>query len=386
VAAETFLRANGDLTGPFEGPVRDTHERLFEAGVRIYRHGGGEPLPDVVNRLKESAQAGLGTSARVVSLNYGLTGQPKYHGGPASEPRLPSAPVALPREWGGDRPVVLVVLDTGLADPQHLGAPVSVVTDLDDVDGLVPDGDPPGSPLAAEAGHGTFIAGIVDRMAQGTVRIAVERVLNPDGWGHDADIAEALLRIPEKYPTAEVVSMSFGAYTDDDTSGPLGLDTAITLLRDHVALVASAGNDAEPLRPCWPAAHPDVVGVASVRRDAGGFVPSEFSNSGPSADVCTIGEDLISVYVKGEFEVSDDLPLVPFTDYAVWSGTSFAAPVVAAEIARRTVADQVDGLHAWESLAFDLPPAPAAGTPLAGFGPVYDPLAFVGIDPTSPVP
>jgi hypothetical protein len=61
-----------------------------------------------------------------------------------------------------------------------------------------------------------------------------------------------------------------------------------------------------------------------------------WTNRGPWVDVCTQGVGLLSTYVMGRFPTgpgqAEDFTGHP---WARWSGTSFAAPLVAAEIARR---------------------------------------------------
>jgi len=67
----------------------------------------------------------------------------------------------------------------------------------------------------------------------------------------------------------------------------------------------------------------------------GAQVPADFTNHGAWVDVCAPGVMLRSSYVKGTWQASDGARV--FERGARWSGTSFAAPLVAAEIARRQV-------------------------------------------------
>ena len=65
---------------------------------------------------------------------------------------------------------------------------------------------------------------------------------------------------------------------------------------------------------------------------------SEFSNFGVSADVYALGRNLVNAFPDGRFVCNEtpdkDDVRVFSTGMARWSGTSFAAPVVAGLIAR----------------------------------------------------
>ncbi|MGI9596141.1 MAG: S8 family serine peptidase, partial [Acidimicrobiales bacterium] len=107
---------------------------------------------------------------------------------------------------------------------------------------------------------------------------------------------------------------------------------------DGWLVVASAGNDAS-CRRTWPAALKDVVSVAAV----GPHGPAWFSNFGPWVDACAPGVDIVSQYPKPDeslnaLEGCEDLTAKDYdTGWATWSGTSFAAPVVAARLATHLI-------------------------------------------------
>jgi subtilisin family serine protease len=230
----------------------------------------------------------------------------------------------------------------------------------DDLDTLYENGNPPA--LRVLAGHGTFIAGLVRLVAPDLV-LSPYAVLDPDGIGNDVDVARALLHVASRPVSVPVVSMSLGAYTFDDAAPP-ALQHVVDQLPRTTVVVASAGNDGVS-RPFVPAALARVVAVAAFD-DLGGVVrPAAWSNFGPWVDVCAPGVGLVSTYVPGSYETSPGVTEtfdVPWPA-ARWSGTSFASPLVAAEIARRVREDADTGTlpsgpltadQAWRDLQAEL--------------------------------
>ncbi|MFC7649354.1 S8/S53 family peptidase [Streptosporangium lutulentum] len=113
----------------------------------------------------------------------------------------------------------------------------------------VPDTDGDGE-LDVQAGHGTFIAGLVLRSAPGA-RVRPLRVLDGRGIGDEAGLLRVLARVRGERP--QVLNLSFGGHTFDDRPSPL-VETALAELTGTV-VVACAGNTASD-RPFWPRPHP----------------------------------------------------------------------------------------------------------------------------------
>lgn len=197
------------------------------------------------------------------------------------------------------------------------------------------DGDPEpnsGPTLGPYAGHGTFIAGVLRCLAP-AAEVFVERFLGGTGAIRESDMVlqlrETLLREPH------LINLSAGAVTR--LHRPL-LSFELFWEQDlretkNCLLVAAAGNDATS-DPFWPAAFEWALGVGSLDRD--GRV-SSFSNYGVSADVYALGRNLVNAYPDGTYvcrETPDRDDVRVFeTGLARWSGTSFAAPVVAGLVA-----------------------------------------------------
>lgn len=262
-------------------------------------------------------------------------------GGPGAGPEANPAPsrstvaTGRPPEHaapGDPRECRVTVLDTGLASERFRPQGVAAThgggaTDEPDVDD--------NGVLDAAAGHATFIAAIVEGVAPG-VQVDVRQVLSTHGDASDHDVAVALWQIfdlGENRP--HVLNLSFAGYSDDDTA-PLAIREPLAALAGAgVVLVASAGNDAT-CRPAWPASVDRVIAVGAI--GPGG--PAWFTNHGPWVRACAPGVDVLSRFFVApgdrlsEAEQADVEALGDIVDWATWSGTSFAAPIVAGVLAR----------------------------------------------------
>jgi subtilisin family serine protease len=242
------------------------------------------------------------------------------------------------------------VLDTGYAvsvRKLHATLAARLRPDPDDVDVLDTDGD---HILDFEAAHGTFICGLAHRLAP-LLRIDPERVLDPRGWGDDLTVAIGMAQ--QRSP---VVNCSFGGYTEDDRA-PLALQEALRALGRNVVVVAAAGNNASD-RPFWPAAFKRVIAVAALDTTVTPHRPARFSNYGWWVDVCAPGVDLQSAYVNGVWQLDPAHEAMTFAGWATWSGTSFAAPLVAATIAAKAVESGQPARQVAAALVAALGPVP----------------------------
>lgn len=260
----------------------------------------------------------------------------------SARPAKPPASPAADALRGG--PVRVAILDTGWAAdfaPQGLPNASIIVHGGDEPDEV---GDDHLDPVA---GHGTFIAGVIEQAAPGC-ELELFRVLSTFGDGSEADIAAVLTRLADR-PDDErphLVNLSFGGYS------PIGMDALDdAIARLHGAgsvVVASAGNEATCL-PLYPAILPDVVSVAALDHD-GDAAP--FTNYGPWVRACALGADVVSAFFEGYDGAEPPVDGVDpdrFDGWAIWSGTSFAAPRVLAALAReigdgRTPHEAVDHL------------------------------------------
>jgi hypothetical protein len=161
------------------------------------------------------------------------------------------------------------------------------------------------TPLPNDFGHGTMVAGLIHLVAP-KAKIMPLKAFSADGSGDEANIIRAIYFAADN--GANIINMSFGFGTISDA-----LMKAINYAsRKGVICIASVGNDSQT-DLVYPAAFGNVIGVASV--DAQNAA-SSFTNRGP---------DLVTIAAPGENLVTT----FPGDQYAVASGTSFSAPLIA---------------------------------------------------------
>ena len=288
-----------------------------------------------------------------------LYGDPLGYGVKLTGPQMNTAqPVADPkpaaRRWNQARGAPAVfILDSGLAgagttgvpgqrpdllkqNASNLGVkqsgwgalsakPAGYTADAGDD---LPDSAPEDKALDPIAGHGTFIAGVIELLAPGR-QMEVIKVFEIEGDVDVAKIAWCLDQLVANDKT--LINLSFGGYAPSEM---FTLRGAIRNVQAKGAVVvASAGNDGT-WRRAYPACLPGVIGVGAL----GPFGPALFTNYGPWVRACAPGTEIVSSF----FQIWDGpLPgpstkIDPdrFRGWARWSGTSFAAPVVVAALAR----------------------------------------------------
>lgn len=301
-------------------PGEAEDEALGELGIERWHLDARSDVAGVIRRVREAVPGGVDLLPNTV-----LSWQPYWHGGPGSVPRVTQDPAPQPPAsvTGKGAGVRVAVLDTGIVGDwaSNPWFDTRVTAGPGDAEALDADVD---DVLDAQAGHGTFIAAVVAREAPDAA-IRTLRVMSSHGLVSDVQAAAGILAVRDH----DVLSLSFGGYTMDDRA-PLAVQQALAHVRRESAVVAAAGN-AGADRPFWPAAFKTVVAVGA--HDGGD--PAEracFSNFGWWVDCCALGVDVHSVFVT--FDVWPAGPgKEDFAGHALWSGTSFAAPLVAGRIA-----------------------------------------------------
>jgi hypothetical protein len=227
------------------------------------------------------------------------------------------------------------------------------------------DGPAAGDPLLGElneaTGHGTFIAGIVRQAAPDSQVLSI-RIMHSDDVVYEGDLICALALLADRIAAAEdggmaamvdVVSLSLGYFDESaaDDAYTSGLWLVIQVLLDlGVTVVAAAGNYSTT-RPFYPAAfslRPSPVPVISVGALNPNGSRALFSDGGRWVRAWAAGAAVVSCYpddVNGSLAppVLVDRPAVREAldpddfrgGFAAWSGTSFAAPLIAAKLVAR---------------------------------------------------
>jgi hypothetical protein len=348
VVAEDLQRVQEALKGL---GITLEHDDAGKLGVVRTRLDFGQnqrlAVPDVLARVRAAEQerndaAGRKQPPLRVGPNHYLSGEPEYEGGPSgpakptqpeyeggpSGPAQPTGGGAINLEsilhrlgLGNGKGVRVTVIDTGYTRGPHPEMDQHVTsTGTPALDAQPKDGQ-----IDYEAGHGTFVTWLVHRAAP-LAHVDVVEALGPAGYGTEHDIAQAIL----DHADSDVINLSLGGYTDGDHA-PWSLDAALQKVSPKTAIVAAAGNNGAS-RPMWPAAFKRVVAVGAVGHDGR---RAEFSNFGWWVDVCTGGVDIFGAFPRYP-DPPDPQAVPPFFDgWAIWNGTSFAAPKVAGEIAAR---------------------------------------------------
>lgn len=320
-----------------------------------------------------------GTDMPIVSYMFPGSGgrQPVAYVGPRPHRRSD-------KEIKGRRPVV-AVLDTGCGTHPWLDGVVKTDVKLDGTaigyfddqtnPEIYPDQvGPLDGAIDPYSGHGTFICGLIHQACPDADIIAW-RVVDSAGPIRESALIQALTDIltlverhaadPKTGQAIDVLNLSLGYYheTPEDT---LVDPTVWEIMRRFGAagttVVCSAGNDATA-RPMFPAAFapwadgkgpippdPSAIPIVSVGAlNPSGASDALFSNAGPWVRVYDYGAAVVST-LPIDFEggllptarseayqrVRESIDPDNYTGgFAVWSGTSFAAPLFAGRLAHR---------------------------------------------------
>jgi subtilisin family serine protease len=157
-------------------------------------------------------------------------------------------------------------------------------------------------------GHGTMVAGLVYRFAP-QARLLPVKVLDSDGQGRLWDTLKGLYYAVDH--GARVINTSWSTYQES----PVLKQALSDCWTSGVIVASSAGND-NLNGQTYPGGYPYALTVAALNADN---TKAYFSNYGVGTELAAPGVGLVSLgYIGGT---------------ATGSGTSFSAPIVAAEAA-----------------------------------------------------
>jgi len=338
-------------------------------------------------------------------LYWGGQGGGLYWGGqggiPGVAPDRTPVQLALPdptRPARLRRHPVVVIPDTGLGEhPWFTGSDLAV--QLRSLLGwpILPGGRPTPWPegtgvvdeltgaLDPLSGHGTFVAGVVRQAAPGA-RIVALPVLDSAGLAAEQDVMRTLTVVlvlhlisqsqgretfEESGGVVDVLNLSMGFYHQDGEVTHHPVRSLVDLFgRAGVGVAATAGNQATttPMYPGGWAAQagtdPDPTGpvpmvcVGALNPD--GCTVAMFSNAGPWVTTHRPGVNVVST-LPVTFDASaqalrataspstpDQVRATPDPDnfaggFGVWSGSSFAVPRLAGQLAHEVAAAMADG-------------------------------------------
>ncbi|SNT53785.1 Subtilase family protein [Asanoa hainanensis] len=333
----TASNGNPDLNNLFDRPAAGTSGRI-----------------PVTVALADPGQIYMGQNASrrpvVAVLDTGIACDPEH---PWLTPRVE-------RGANGHEDAVVIV-DTELQkqlEAEHVGERLLSIASYADEPSIE---EPLLGDLSTHAGHGTFIAGLIRQLAPGAQIYAV-RVMQPDGFAPGSDVVNALKKIAYRVRRAQsgqadgqavdVVSLSLGYFDEsaDERNVTIALEPVLRELTElGVTVVAAAGNFATS-RKFLPAALTEKLTdkAAAPMISVGSLNPngstSRFSNEAPWVTCYASGAAIVSTFPafagaqnapartgrRESFDPDDFASM-----FGVWSGTSFAAPVIAGLVAAR---------------------------------------------------
>lgn len=296
----------------------DSFEREKASGGTVrFRLGSTTDIPSLVTRLRASG-------IRRVGPNHVVTWRSHIQWAPGSGPAVPAGP------WEGNAPagagegVRVGVVDTGVWDHPWFDGRVDFAPDPPEVADADSDGH-----LDHEAGHGTFVSGIVLQHAP-AARVVARRAASSGGVTDEVAVAQAIGELHD----VDLLNLSGGAYAHGDQP-PVAILGALEQLwrhRPEVVVVAAAGND-NTERPFWPAAAKRVIAVGALG-DGQPAAAAPFTNHGWWVDACAPGLKVHSTFLEWEgMGWPGDRTRESFDGWARWSGSSFATPYVTGVLA-----------------------------------------------------
>ncbi|HOQ46517.1 MAG TPA: S8 family serine peptidase [Bryobacteraceae bacterium] len=293
----------------------------------------------VIEKLKKNPLVQYVEPDRIRGLNFAAPNDPNYsnYQWALHAVRAMDAWRLLPNRYlnrndASGKRLTIAVLDTG-ADCTHpdFVNPGGASTDSAQGGQLFFEGSrtfvettvqPPACAWQDDYGHGTHVAGIIGAAANNGVGIAglgyplklmIYKVLDSKGKGADSSIAAGIMAAADA--GADVISLSLGGLGYSQT-----FQDAVTYAWQRNSVVVASSGNTDTNRLFFPGGANHALGVAAV--DSNGN-KAAFSNYGMGVDVAAPGVSILSTVPV--YQVRQGVK-----NYAYYSGTSMAAPYVAA--------------------------------------------------------
>jgi Subtilase family len=314
---------------------------------------GTAALVQLGDDVNLSAAAPLIAASPTIGWNHVLSPQPgmkwKPEGAPKTTTKTPTVFAS------GGKGQVIALLDTGM--PAGTGQGILSV-------GVPEIWDANGDKIADHPfdGHGLFNATLVKGLVPEATVVSVNiRSASAaatgltDEWAFYEGVVKALAGDPARnVPPAKIINASVGSYACNGIV-PVGLLKAVEAIRKADAvLVAAMGNERVQDAEFYPAAFsctntalkPNVLAVSALDFDQFKFNPAgdsivadrpiaPFSNIGKCDPIFASGTNVISQWIDGaKWKDAAWNGGKPIGKVVEWQGTSMAAPIVAAQLAR----------------------------------------------------
>lgn len=220
--------------------------------------------------------------------------------------------INAPGAWDittGTTDIVIAVLDSGV----QLSHPDLEANLIDGYDFVNEDSNP-----EDDFGHGTHVASIIAGVTNNGVgvagvnwqaRLMPIKVLNEAGIGSVSHIIDGIEWAVDN--GADIINLSLGSPYPSRALR----QTVTNAIRRGVVIVAASGNEYEEQnRLSYPAAYDDVLAVGAVNEEG---QHASFSSSGDHLHIVAPGVNILAATWSGSG-----------ADYAWYSGTSMAAPII----------------------------------------------------------
>ncbi len=175
--------------------------------------------------------------------------------------------------------------------------------------------------------HGTHVCGIVFDNTMNNVKIEPYRVTNSTGVDYVILISAFLAAVERN---VDIINMSIAKGNEDES--PILYEYVTNAVKNGITVIAAAGNSGNLANTTYPACIPDAITVTATDEFN---KPTNFSNYGSVSDIGAPGSNIRSTtpFEFADLDNNGNKNFPSYSAYEIDSGTSMAAPLVAAAAA-----------------------------------------------------